>query len=110
MKTSAKSASPWAMPVTAEMMAAMISMMTMGSAIMEKNRFHSGSFSASFSLLGPVCSRRFAASADVMPTFSSEPCSLSTSTESDKYSFNVSLLDVMRASACLHARQIDARS
>ncbi len=51
--TSAKSGSPWATLVRAEITAATISMMIMGSAIWAKNRFHSGSFSASLSLLRP---------------------------------------------------------
>ena len=109
MKTSAKSASPCAMPVTAEMTAAMISMITIGSAIMAKKRFHSGSFSASLSLLGPTLARRSAASAAVRPSCSSEPCSCSTSTESDRYSFTFPSWFTALARIS-HTQQVDARS
>ena len=88
MITSAKSASPWAMPVSAEMTAATISMMIMGSAICARNRFHSGSFSASLSLFRPSRSRRAAASPAVSPRSPSEPTASRTAEESCRYSFN----------------------
>ena len=67
MITSAKSASPCASPVRAEMTAATMSMMIIGSAICAKKRFQSGSFSASLSLLRPFFSRRAAASSGARP-------------------------------------------
>ena len=87
MATSAKSGSPLTMPVSALMTAATISMMTIGSAICSKKRFHSGVFSASSSLLGPVLARRDDASSLLRPRFSSTPWSLSTSAAADRYSF-----------------------
>ena len=103
MMTSAKSASPLAMPVAAEMAAATISMMIMGSAICWKNRTMSGVFSASLSLLRPSRSRRADASSAERPLFSSDLTSESTSSVSCRYS-----LTVPSWVGC--ARQLDARS
>ena len=106
MMTSAKSISPWMAPVTALMMAATISMMTIGSAICWKKRIHSGVFSASSSLFGPNFSCRLAASAELRPASTSVPCSRRTSSDEDKYSFiRFPLLGYLFC-----GRQIDARS
>ena len=67
MAASAHSGSPWIKPVMTEMAAATSSMMTMGSAICSKNRFHRGVFSSSSSLFGPTLAKRFCASAAVRP-------------------------------------------
>ena len=87
MITSAQSASPLIMPVAALMMAATMSMMTMGSAICWKKRIHSGVFSSSFSLLGPCLARRSDAAASERPDSPSVPCAESTSSADDRYSF-----------------------
>ena len=77
------------MPVTAEMKAATMSMMTIGSAICSKKRFQSGVFSSFSSSLGPWLARREAASADVSPLSPFEASSESTSSDEDKYSFKI---------------------
>ncbi len=87
MITSAKSASPWAMPVRAEITAATISMITIGSAIIAKKRFQRGSFAASLSLLGPIFSSRAAALALSRPCSSELACSCTTSPACSRYSF-----------------------
>ena len=89
---SAHSGSPCRKPATTEMAAATSSMMTIGSPICSKKRFHSGVFSSSSSLLGPYCARRLAASAEVRPLSSFEESSPSTSSADARYSFNVFLL------------------
>ena len=87
MITSAKSGSPWMKPVMAEMAAATISMMTIGSAICWKNRIHMGVGSSSSSLLGPYLARRSAAVAAVRPACSLEPSPSSTRALDSRYSF-----------------------
>ncbi len=71
MTTSAMSDSPWAAPATALMTAAASNRMIMGSASWARKRFHSGSFLASSSLLGPYWPRRLATSASVRPASTS---------------------------------------
>ena len=67
MAASAHSGSPWMKPVMTEMAAATSSMMTIGSPICSKKRFHMGVFSSSSSLFGPTLARRDCASAAVRP-------------------------------------------
>ena len=89
MTTSAHSDSPWIMPVTAEMTAATMSMMTMGSAICWKKRIHSGVFSSSLSLFGPNFAWRVCASEVLRPASALVDCSLSTSSAEARYSFKL---------------------
>ena len=105
MMTSAHSGSPCTMPVTAEMTAATMSMMTIGSAICSKKRFQSGVFSSRSSSLRPYWDRRLEASAEVRPLSSLEDSSLSTSSTDERYSFNVFPPAITRST-----RQVDARS
>ena len=107
MMTSAHSGSPWIVPVMAEIAAATMSMMTIGSAICSKKRFHSGVFSSSSSLLGPTLARREDASAAARPPSAFEDCSSSTSSAEAKYSFDI---DMTPPGLHQAARQIDARS
>ena len=104
MMTSAHSGSPWIMPVTAEMKAATMSMMTIGSAICSKKRFQSGVFSSFSSSLCPYCDRRLDASAAVRPLSSLEESSPRTLSLDSRYSF------IQFPSWEFGARQIDARS
>ena len=96
MMTSAHSDSPWMVPVMAEMAAATMSMMTIGSAICSKKRFQSGVFSSFSSSLGPYWARRDDASPEVMPLSSLEDSSFSTSSLDSRYSFMHSLLGSRR--------------
>ena len=104
MITSAKSGSPWMKLVMAEMAAATMSMMTMGSAICWKKRIQRGVFSSSLSLLGPCLARRLAASLALRPPSSVTPSPSRTVCFSSRYCFKASL------SSWVRARQIDARS
>ena len=103
MMTSAKSISPWMAPVTALMTAATMSMMTIGSAICSKKRIHSGVFSSSLSLLGPLAASLLAASAAERPQEASLPWAETTSAHDCRYSCNL-------PSWISGMRQIDARS
>ena len=75
MITSAHSFSPDSMPVKALTPAAIIRMINMGSFSCAINFCSHVAFSASFSLLGPYCSSRLAASAELKP--SGEVCKVS---------------------------------
>ena len=92
MITSAKSAWPCAMPVSAEITAATISMMIIGSASWARKRFQSGVFSASLSLFGPFFSSLAAASACERPVVTSVWSVPRTSASPCRYSFMHSLL------------------
>ena len=109
---SAHSGSPWMKPVITEMAAATSSMMTMGSAICSKKRFHMGVFSSSSSLLGPTLARREAASAADRPVSALEDCAASTSSAEARYSFSIkSLLELSLGMRCVRTplQQSDTR-
>ena len=84
--TSAKSPSPLYIPIESEIIAATISIITIGSAICSKKRFTTDSFGASSSLFGPCSLSNCAARCEDSPSLSLECSCVTTSCGVSRYS------------------------